>query len=71
MRLEERFEVVLCVDSLHHLLRFGQWEAAFAVGREHLSDGGLFVLQLDSDPRVEGLVESSPGATGRRPATCS
>jgi cyclopropane fatty-acyl-phospholipid synthase-like methyltransferase len=55
-RLEERFDVVLCVyDSINHLLDFGAWEKVFDRAREHLLDRGLFVFDAVTDRQFARL----------------
>ena len=56
--LGETFDVVLCVyDSINHLLSFEEWEAVFDRAREHLTDGGLFVFDINTEKRLEALNE--------------
>jgi SAM-dependent methyltransferase len=53
IRLGERFDVVLCVyDSINHLLRFAEWKAVFDRAREHLSDGGIFVFDINTERKL-------------------
>ena len=57
--LGEQFDVVLCVyDSINHLTRFRDWEAVFRRAREHLSDGGVFLFDINTAQRLA----SSSGA---------
>jgi SAM-dependent methyltransferase len=55
--LDETFDVVLCVyDSINHLLTFSQWEALFARAREHLSDRGIFIFDINTEYRLREVV---------------
>jgi SAM-dependent methyltransferase len=63
-RLDERFDVVLCVyDSLNHLLDFAQWEAVFDRAHEHLVDGGIFVFDVNTERRLTALAGERALAT--------
>lgn len=56
VRLGEAFDVVLCVyDSINHLLRFEEWEAAFDTACAHLAPGGVFVVDLNTRERLEAF----------------
>ncbi len=53
VRLDDRFDVVLCVyDSLNHLLEFEEWEATFDRAREHLRPGGTFVFDVNTERKL-------------------
>ncbi|MBA3428736.1 MAG: class I SAM-dependent methyltransferase, partial [Actinobacteria bacterium] len=57
VRIGEAFDVVLCLyDSVNHLLEFSQWEALFDRAREHLSDRGIFVFDINTDYQLAELV---------------
>jgi len=57
VRIGEAFDVVLCLyDSVNHLLDFSQWEALFDRAREHLSDRGIFVFDINTDYQLAELV---------------
>ncbi len=54
--LGETFDVVLCLyDSINHLLVFEQWESLFDRAREHLSDRGVFVFDINTEYRLGEL----------------
>jgi SAM-dependent methyltransferase len=60
-RLDEQFDVVLCVyDSINHLLHFAEWEALFDRAREHLHDRGVFIFDINTESRLAMLVEQPP-----------
>jgi SAM-dependent methyltransferase len=55
-RLDGQFDAVICVfDTLNHLPRFEQWQAVFALVREHLTDGGLFAFDVNTTGRLRRL----------------
>jgi SAM-dependent methyltransferase len=55
--LGESFDVVLCVfDSINHLLKYEQWEAAFDRAREHLNDGGVFIFDVNTERKLASFV---------------
>jgi SAM-dependent methyltransferase len=59
--LGERFDVVVCVfDTLNHLLDFGAWQATFAAVADHLEDGGLFVLDVNTVGELRRLGDEQP-----------
>jgi SAM-dependent methyltransferase len=52
--LGETFDVVLCAfDSINHLLRFEEWEVVFDRARAHLSDGGIFVFDVNTPAQLD------------------
>jgi SAM-dependent methyltransferase len=56
--LGERFDVIVCVfDSLNHLLTFEAWESMFAAVYEHLNEGGLFILDVNTVGELRRLGE--------------
>jgi SAM-dependent methyltransferase len=51
-----RFDVVICVfDTLNHLPRLADWRQMFDRVHEHLSDGGLFVFDVNTTQRLRRL----------------
>jgi SAM-dependent methyltransferase len=51
--LGEQFDLVLCVyDSINHLTQFRDWEAVFRRAREHLTDGGVFLFDINTAYRL-------------------
>ncbi|HEY2506586.1 MAG TPA: class I SAM-dependent methyltransferase [Streptosporangiaceae bacterium] len=55
-RLDALFDVVICVfDTLNHLPRFDLWLALFDRAREHLTEGGLFIFDVNTVGRMRGL----------------
>jgi SAM-dependent methyltransferase len=59
--LGERFDVIICVfDSLNHLLTFAAWESMFAAVHDHLTEGGLFVLDVNTVGELRRLGDEPP-----------
>jgi SAM-dependent methyltransferase len=59
--LGQRFDVVICVfDSLNHLLTFDAWESTFAAVYDHLNEGGLFILDVNTVGELRRLGEEPP-----------
>lgn len=49
-RLRKKFDVIYCVyDSINHLLRFSDWQKVFRRSYEHLSEGGLFIFDMNTE----------------------
>jgi SAM-dependent methyltransferase len=58
IRLGGRFDAVLCLyDSINHLLQFEQWERLFETAVAHLSAGGVFVFDMNSQERLDWFVD--------------
>jgi SAM-dependent methyltransferase len=61
IELDETFDVVLCLfDSINHLGEFQQWEAAFDRAYDHLDEGGVFVLDMNTQLHLSELAEDPP-----------
>ena len=59
--LGRRFDVVICVfDSINHLLTFAAWESMFAAVADHLNDGGLFIVDVNTVGELRRLGEEPP-----------
>jgi SAM-dependent methyltransferase len=61
VHLEETFDAVLCVyDSINHLVKFDQWKAVFDRAREHLGARGIFIFDINTERRLNWLVQQPP-----------
>jgi SAM-dependent methyltransferase len=61
--LGDRFDVVLCVyDSINHLLRFDEWQSVFAGARDHLTEEGVFVFDVNTKSQLATLADREPAA---------
>ncbi len=59
--LGRRFDVVVCVfDSVNHLLDVASWDSLFASVHRHLSDGGLFVFDVNCVGELHRLGDEPP-----------
>ena len=53
--------MVICVfDSINHLLTFAAWESMFAAVADHLIDGGLFIVDVNTVGELRRLGEEPP-----------
>jgi SAM-dependent methyltransferase len=53
-QIEERFDAILCVfDSINHVRRFSDWKRVFARVRKHLSPGGCFIFDINTERKLE------------------
>ena len=63
-KIGEKFGVIFCVgDAINYLRKFAQWESTFKSVRNHLSDGGLFILEIET-PKI--LKDNNPYTSGKR-----
>jgi SAM-dependent methyltransferase len=47
--LGRRFDVIVCTyDVLNHLPEFNRWISCFACTRKHLTEGGLFIFDINT-----------------------
>jgi SAM-dependent methyltransferase len=59
--LQARFDVVICVfDTLNHLPAFDAWLALFDRVHEHLADDGVFIFDVNTAGRLQGLHGAPP-----------
>jgi SAM-dependent methyltransferase len=59
--LGETFDAVVCVaDVVNHLRPFRAWEALFARAYEHLTDGGVFVFDMNTQLHLSELAAAPP-----------
>jgi len=59
--LGQRFDVVLCIfDSINHLLTLEEWQSFLDCVHDHLSDGGLFLFDVNTVGELRRLGEEPP-----------
>lgn len=59
--LPDRFDVVICMfDTLNHVTTVDGWLRLFRSAHEHLSDGGLFIFDVNTSGRLRGLAHAPP-----------
>jgi SAM-dependent methyltransferase len=57
----DRFDVVMCMfDTLNHVTTVDGWLRLFRCAHEHLSDGGLFIFDVNTTGRLRGLAGAPP-----------
>jgi SAM-dependent methyltransferase len=52
--LPEKFDVICCVfDSINHVLSFAGWKELFASVSRHLSNGGVFIFDVNTQKKLD------------------
>lgn len=60
-QIDERFDAVFCVfDSINHVRRFSDWRKVFARVRRHLSPGGCFIFDINTQRKLERHIAEPP-----------
>jgi SAM-dependent methyltransferase len=60
-RINARFDVIFCVfDSINHVRRFSDWRKVFAAARRHLSPGGCFIFDINTQRKLERHIAEPP-----------
>src|SRR5213595_1557879 len=60
-RIDVRFDVIICVfDSINHVRRFSDWKKVFAAVRRHLSPGGCFIFDINTQRKLERHIAEPP-----------
>jgi predicted TPR repeat methyltransferase len=55
-RLDKKFDVIYSVfDSINHVLNFNDWEKIFANAHKHLSDGGIFIFDINTQSKLKEI----------------
>jgi SAM-dependent methyltransferase len=59
--LPSQFDVVICMfDTLNHVTTVDGWLAVFRGAHEHLTDGGLFIFDVNTTGRLRRLCHAPP-----------
>ena len=59
--LPDRFDVVICMfDTLNHVASFDRWLSLFSCVHEHLTEGGLFIFDVNTAGRLRRLDGAPP-----------
>jgi SAM-dependent methyltransferase len=59
--IDGRFDVIFCVfDSINHVRRFSDWKRVFAGVRRHLSPGGCFIFDINTQRKLERHIAQPP-----------
>lgn len=60
-QIDGRFDAVLCVfDSINHVRRFSDWKKVFGRVRQHLSPGGCFIFDINTQRKLERHIAGPP-----------
>jgi SAM-dependent methyltransferase len=60
-QIGEQFDAVLCVfDSINHVRKFSDWKRVFARVRQHLSPGGCFIFDINTQRKLERHIAGPP-----------
>jgi SAM-dependent methyltransferase len=60
-QIDEQFDAVLCIyDSINHIRRFSDWKKVFARVRQHLSPGGCFIFDINTQRKLERHIAERP-----------
>jgi len=59
--INERFDVIFCVfDSINHVRRFSDWKKVFVRVRRHLSAGGCFIFDINTQRKLDRHIAEPP-----------
>src|SRR5215470_2408793 len=57
--LGRKFDVIICVfDSINHVLKFRDWKRIFQRVALHLTPGGLFLFDINTEAKLKRLVRA-------------
>jgi SAM-dependent methyltransferase len=60
-KIGERFDAIFCIfDSINHLQRFSDWKRVFARVHRHLSPGGCFIFDINTQRKLDRLIAAPP-----------
>src|SRR5579863_4636632 len=60
-QINERFDVIFCVfDSINHVRRFSDWKKVFVRVRRHLSEGGCFIFDINTQRKLDRHIAEPP-----------
>jgi SAM-dependent methyltransferase len=60
-QIDDSFDVICCVfDSINHVRRFSEWKKVFARVRRHLSPGGCFIFDINTQRKLERHIAEPP-----------
>ena len=60
-QINEKFDAIFCVfDSMNHVRRFSDWKKLFARVRQHLSPGGCFIFDINTQQKLERHIAEPP-----------
>jgi SAM-dependent methyltransferase len=60
-QIDDTFDVICCVfDSINHVRRFSDWKKVFARVHRHLSPGGCFLFDVNTQRKLERHIAEPP-----------
>lgn len=60
-QVNQRFDVIFCVfDSINHVRRFSDWKKVFVTVRRHLSAGGCFIFDINTQRKLDRHIAEPP-----------
>jgi SAM-dependent methyltransferase len=60
-QIDDHFDVICCVfDSINHITHFSDWKRVFAGVRQHLSPGGCFIFDINTQRKLERHIAEPP-----------
>jgi SAM-dependent methyltransferase len=60
-QIGERFDAIICVfDSINHIRRFSDWKRVFANVCRHLSPGGCFIFDINTQRKLQRHIAEPP-----------
>lgn len=60
-RIDKKFDVILCLyDTINHLTLFNDWKKIFTNVYEHLNNNGLFIFDINTLYKLDGMSFISP-----------
>jgi SAM-dependent methyltransferase len=59
--IDQRFDAIFCIfDSINHLHLFSEWKRVFARVHRHLSPGGCFIFDINTQRKLDRLIAAPP-----------
>jgi SAM-dependent methyltransferase len=60
-QIDDKFDVICCVfDSINHIRKLSEWKKVFAKARQHLSPGGCFIFDINTQRKLERHIAEPP-----------
>lgn len=60
--IPQKFDVIVCLfDSINHLLTLEEWGKALIQAREHLSENGVFIFDMNAEKKLDRVLNESAG----------
>lgn len=60
--IPQKFDVIVCLfDSINHLLALEEWGKSLIQAREHLSENGVFIFDMNTEKKLDRVLNESAG----------